>query len=823
MRKLNWKSALIGSTSLLCLSTSVAYAQAMPATSANDEVAANAPEQIVVTARRVDEKLQDVPISIRVFNQEQITDRNIVSAQDLSNYTPSLSTNTGFGGDNTTFALRGFVQDYGTQPSVGVYFADVVAPRGGGYTFPSGDGAGPGSFFDLQNVQVVRGPQGTLQGRNTTGGAVLFVPRKPTNEFGGYIEGSIGNYDLRRLQGAVNLPISDTAAFRLAVDHQDRDGYLRNRTGIGPKDLADLHYTAVRASLVVDLTPTLENYLIASYIDSKNNGNTQKLTACAPSLGRGAQFACPQLAREAAAGFGFYDVSSQLPNPRSTLEQMQLINTTTWDATDQLTIKNIASYAQSKSDLMIALYGVDWKVNGLPLTFNTIGTLPGISSSDQSTFTEELQFQGRTMDERLTYQFGAYLETSDPLGPSGNLGSSLLSCTDISRLQCSDPLGIVSTQANGNRTAVRVGTLASTVGRLKTRDYGLYGQASYSLTDQLKFTAGLRYTWDEQESTTTRISYRFPVLPPLTAAPTQVCVDAAFTPTCTETINDKSSAPTWLIDFDYTPIDDVLLYVKYSRGYRAGGVFPTGPIGYRTFDPERVDAYETGIKTSFDGAIKGTLNAAAFYNDFTDQQLRVVFTAAPGAPVSSATGVVNAGKSRIWGIEAEGSIEPFPNFQVEGAYTYLNTEIRRIVPLSSVDANYSINYAINPGLPLTLSPKHKITATASYRVPLGEIGQLKLAATYAYTDRQIATYTFINPALVAAYKADYTYLPSFSLVNVNAGWLNVGGSSIDVEAFVNNLTNEKYYSYYGAGAGQGTQTAILGQPRFYGARVRYRF
>src|SRR5260370_2276422 len=190
--------------------------------------------EIIVTARRVEERLQDVPISITVFNQQQLEDRNVVNPQDLAAYVPSLSANTNFGSENSSFAIRGFVQDIGTAPSVGVYFGDVVAPRGASNGIPAGDGAGPGSFFDLQNVQVLKGPQGTLFGRNTTGGAVLLVPQKPTSELGGYVEGSVGDFDLRRGQGVLNIPINDHLRVRLGIDHQGRAGYLTNHRVIGP-------------------------------------------------------------------------------------------------------------------------------------------------------------------------------------------------------------------------------------------------------------------------------------------------------------------------------------------------------------------------------------------------------------------------------------------------------------------------------------------------------------------------------------------------------------------------------------------------------------
>ena len=161
--------------------------------------------EIIVTARRVEERVQDVPISIQVFSQGQLDRHDITNAVDLAKYTPSLSANPNFGNDETTFAIRGFNQDGGSPPSVGVYFADVVAPRGNGNGIPIGDGTNHGDFFDLANVQVLKGPQGTLFGLNTTGGDILFVPQKPTSEFGGYGELSYGNYAMHRETGGAEF------------------------------------------------------------------------------------------------------------------------------------------------------------------------------------------------------------------------------------------------------------------------------------------------------------------------------------------------------------------------------------------------------------------------------------------------------------------------------------------------------------------------------------------------------------------------------------------------------------------------------------------
>ena len=351
-------------------------------------------------------RLQDVPISITVFNQEQLASRNIVNSQDLALYTPSLSANNNFGSQNASFAIRGFVQDIGTQPSVGVYFADVVAPRGASPNIPIGDGAGPGTFFDLQNVQVLKGPQGTLFGRNTTGGAILAVPQKPTSSLEGYIEGSVGNYDMKRIQAVVNLPLSDSFRLRLGVDHQQRNGYENNDSGVGPSKLNDVDYTAVRVSLVADVTPNIENYTILSYLLSDTHGEVQKVVGCNPSTNPAnlfGQLGCLQLQQEQAKGAGFYTVQSDLTNPDTRLQQMQAINTTTWRASDALSIKNIVSYAQLQETLATAQFGTNFRIvippfipaPGLPIDFANSTPLPGGKTADESTAPKRSRYRDK--------------------------------------------------------------------------------------------------------------------------------------------------------------------------------------------------------------------------------------------------------------------------------------------------------------------------------------------------------------------------------------------------------------------------------------------
>lgn len=809
----------------VALATGLTLVQPVAAQESKSETSSNAGD-IIVTARRIEERLQDVPISITVFNQTQLTDRNVVNAEDLATFTPSLSVNSAYGSDNTSFAIRGFNQDTGTAPSVGVYFAEVVAPRGTANSgINSGDGAGPGSFFDLQNVQVLKGPQGTLFGRNTTGGAVLLVPQRPTDSFEGYVEGSVGNYDLRRAQAVVNAPLGETARLRIAVDHNRRDGYQKNISGIGPKDFANLDYTAVRASLIVDLTPQLENYTIASYVHSKNNGAIEPLFACDPA-GIFGTLACAQLEAEKAMGADFYSVQNPVADPYSKLVQWQVINTTTWIASDALTIKNIASYAEARNSTRVNYTGTLWQVApGQPVAFSIIESPPGKGISSQYTFTDELQFQGTAAAGRLNWQAGGYFEYSGPLGSSGIASQVLLACQDGTSvgMNCTDPLGIGTTAQVG--VPVHIGAISSSLAQTTFRNVGVYGQGSFKIADALTLTAGARYTWDRQSTSNRRLSFIFPVEAPFTDAPIPVCFDASTTANdCSYDLEQKSSKPTWVVGLDYKPLSDLLLYAKYTRGYRAGGVRPNSPIGYREIEPEKVDSYEIGSKWSFRGAIDGYLNLAAFYNDFSNQQIFVGFSAVPGSGASPTNAIVNAGKSRIYGAEAEASLTPFDGFSISASYTYLNATIREIAPLVSTDPNYTISAAINPGDDLLLSPRHKASVTASYQLPLDEsLGTVTLAATYSYTARQLSNYDFNNPALLAAYGRNLAELDERNLLSLNLSWNSVGGSPFDAAVFATNVTNQKYYTYVASLGTLGFMAGTVGQPRMYGLRLRYNF
>ncbi|MBU6266370.1 MAG: TonB-dependent receptor [Sphingomonadales bacterium] len=824
----NWKIILAAGTALA--GAVPIAAQAQDAASTGD---------IVVTARRVEERLQDVPISISVFNQQQLANKNVTNATELATYTPSLAANNNFGEDNTTFAIRGFAQDIGTAPSVGTYFGDVVTPRGASNGQPVGDGASVGDFFDLQNVQVLKGPQGTLFGRNTTGGAVLFVPQKPTARLEGYIEGGLGNYNQRRIQTVINVPLSDTFRVRLGVDRQKRDGYLNNISGIGPDKFENLDYSAYRLSIVGDLTPDLENYVIASYSVSNTSGAINKVVAADATQGLFGGFAAAQMARE--AGGSFYNVENAIANAHLRTKQWQVINTTTWKATDTLTVKNIASYAQITQRGQNPIFGDLWYVPAggvvYPTNFQQSASPPGYNTANESTFTDELRFAGNSADNRLTWQAGAYLEVVRPLGLVGSQSPGFANCAGNgsgANLQCTDPFrGFLADQFHIPAAffPVSIGNINYTAGTTSFHDVGLYAQGTYKLSDAFKVTGGIRYTWDHETIDTIQQVYSVQA-PPAYGVTGFHCTNPLADANCSTHFFTKSSKPTWLIDFDYTPSHDLLVYAKYARGYRSATIAPNIPEGgtaaapntdLNYVRPEKVDTFEVGAKASFEGAVHGTFNVALFYNKFSDQQLQVGFLPIDPSKYPQTAAPVNAGKSKIYGAEVEASLTPVEGLEFTLGYTYLRTRIDAVLPSPSNPA-YNTQAAFVVGDPEALSPRNKLAFGATWTVPLpATIGRVSIGSSVTYRDKMLTNY--IDRANPNPLMAQWSYLPSLTLVDANVNWKGVVGSPVDLGFFVTNLTGKKYYTYTaGLGSSQlGFENGSVGAPRMYGVTMKVKF
>jgi iron complex outermembrane receptor protein len=797
-------------------------------------VMAQEESDIIVTARRIEERLQDVPVSITVFNQEQLDDRAVTNASDLATYTPSLSASSNFGPQNASFAIRGFVQDNFTAPSVGVYFADVITPRGAS-SVQAGDGAGPGSFFDLQNVQVLKGPQGTLFGRNTTGGAILLVPERPGYEYGGYIQGTVGDFNRQGVQAVLNVPLGDQARFRIGVDHMQRDGYLNNIGAFGPDDLNSVDYTAARASFVLDMAPNLENYSILSYAVSESSSHTQRPTICNPDAEIAGSsgtmptglYSCAQIDRLNASG-DFYAVENIISDPGNEFQQWQFINTTTWDISDTLTLRNIISYAELRNFSRSSVFGNYWIVDssivgpsgintvrpgfdGEPISPAQITNAPDTPLNYQNTITEEIQLQGSSFDNRLTWQTGLYYESSQPVnGFVGTMGQNNGRCADIGynpelnepdSSECVLPYNFLSGLSRALRTTEFV-------------DRAVYGQATFDITDQLSATLGLRYTDDHSEAVAQNYGYVYfedeqfqpGIISPRCSDPGPTVADG-----CLVFAEQDSQATTGVFDLEYSPTDDLMTYVKYSRGYRQGLVNPRGVPPYNEFDQEQVDTYELGLKTSWDSVLPGYLNVAAHYSDFTDQQLLVSFLDDQGRTNASAC---SCGTSEIYGVELDAGATLFDGFRVSGALAYLHTELVAFEDPPLPEGYVEFVPGNTVGYPLNQAPEWKGSITAAYTLPIEEsLGEITLAATYTYTDDYYTKST------------EFALIDGFSIVNLNLNWDHIGGSPVDLGIFATNVLDEEYYTFatdlYDSALG--FVSNVQGEPRMVGARLRYSF
>ncbi|MFK4875214.1 TonB-dependent receptor [Novosphingobium sp. ZW T3_23] len=816
------------------------------------------PGDIIVTARRTEERLQDVPISMTVYDSATIEKRNIVVASDLATYTPSLSVNTRYGAEKASFSLRGFNQDASTAPTVGVYFADVVGVRAQGGT-TSGNSVGAGTFTDLQNVQVLKGPQGTLFGRNTTGGAILLVPTRPTDVLEGNIEGTIGNYDQRRLQAALNVPLAETFKVRLAVDRNKRDGYMKNRSGIGPDAYNNTDYVYARLSILAELTPDLENYTIFHYSRSDTNGYANRYENCdrapASPLTGGpftryftATSACAQLDRQAARGDGKLDVEVSNPDPRFLLETWQVINTTTWLASDTLTVKNIASYGEFREDSAFNLYSDNFTIADTPVTrtFQSLGYVtigapfdyvaldiqPNYHAAAESTVTEELQLQGRSSNGKFNYVIGGYLEFSRPIGWNQQRTGIYGNCPDAGNLGCTGvlPLGLPA-------TTLGVALVSESRTRFDFDNHGVFAQGTYNFTDQFALTGGFRYTFDKIVGDSESNRWNLVTIPGVGTIPGgRVCNDVLNHPNvnllanggdttaCRTRISNKSNRPTWLIDVDFKPTPDMLFYAKYARGYRQGGVNFTNP-GLETWKPEKVDAYEIGAKLTLRGSVPGYFNVAGFYNDFSNQQVFGALIAKQGSGLVGGAAIINAGKSKIQGVEVDTGVTLFERLRLSAGYTYLDTEIKELAaPALSPDSPFEqIIPRGEPGDPLSYSPKNRLTVSADIDVPLGEkTGALSFGGNYTYTSSQAVDGYFYTAATAA--NPERVTIPATNLFNLNAAWTDIMGSGIDLSAFAINITNKHYKTASGGGfESSGVLDFAYGPPRMYGLRLKVNF
>lgn len=792
--------------------------------------------EIVVTAQRRNERAQDVPIAITAFSPERLQQQGITQAQNLQAMVPSLVV-----GNNGTpsreaqsFTIRGQGASFQASPGVVVYLNEVPLPAP--ISIPQQGGAG--NFVDLENVQILNGPQGTLFGRNTTGGAVLLVPKKPTNEFEGYAQAKYGNYDKVELEGVINLPVvEDKVLLRVAGAYQNRDGYTHDVVWNTDRD--DLHWSSGRVGLTLRPIEGFENYTMAYAASSQTNGTGTIVSALNiaglsdPSLGfcyegptvPGAIASC-DVYRAAVA-------DAEARGPRQTAHGVDsfqktktwgIINTSALDLNDELILRNIIAYQRFRTSYSIDSDGTVLQIDdGDPRNYPAPGqaTLPGdgtpityfnatptrIPRDNLKVFTEELQLQGNLFDNRLTFTTGAFFYDQRPVGPQG--AGAVGFCPAAFTGFC-DGYDIRYAITNTSKALYTQATL----------DLGLMSTE----LENLKITGGYRHTWDKIRGSSSYYG------DDLGTPGGVICFDTnlpqASPDQCGFVARLKTDAPTWNIGLDYKPSPALLLYGKVSRGYKAGGingnsVFPNT----RTFTPEFVTSYEGGFKSDVRiGNIPLRLNATYYHMNYRDIQRAT----GDFNPVTQAVGAqFLKANARIQGIEAEASLRPFPGIEIGGTFSYTDAKYKRYeyrpnIPVQDCSGNF-----INPGetavltcLPFQyVSPYIFSLHVSAERQLSGNLGTISMFLNYAHSSSQHTEATVIAKDQKPGEK-----LESFGTLNLSIDWRNVGGSRLDIGLYGTNLTNKLYRVSNSNTFASALYTATLyGEPRMYGVRLRYAF
>ena len=770
------KMILLGSISLLAMIATPVSAQQASA----DEAEADEFGTITVTARRRDETLDKVPASVSAFSTEQLAARSISTESDLQRAVPGLTIRESLSSNQLNYSLRGQSVDAYSSSSPGVlpYFNEFQVTT-----------TSATSFIDLESVQVIKGPQGTLFGRNTTGGAVLYGTAKPTNDLSGFAKARIGNYDLREGELVLNLPlVTDRVLVRLAGSILRRDGFMYD--DLNDIDLGRDSAQTGRISVLLRPSDRLENITMFQY-NSTNGTNAgspifnvypASVTAITYSplgLGPGwpiyvagnpgvdpaglASFAAAQALR------GPYRVSFNSDSEHRGRSKI-LTNTTTFEASDDITLKNIVGYSYGRSADSTDVDGTPYAIYS-----NGLDELHDRQVFSAKQWSEEFQVQGKALDSRLEYIVGGYL------GYEKKYFYIPTSFFDLRPL--------VPTVPGADKENVQI-----------SKNQGLFVHGSYGINDQLKFTAGFRYTWEQVRAN---------------HLPRSLYGQLGFAP---NGIRETFSKPSWNVGLEYQANSDLLLYVTHRGSWRSGG-FNTNSqlapgsiaVGGALFLPETTKDIEAGLK--YNGSLGNTplrFNVAA-YNQWVDNIQRAVYVnITTPIPLGPTALTANVPQAKITGIELEAEIRPVSWLTLGANFAYTDARFNKnIVTLFGVTTAFG---------PFPDTPKTTGSIFAQISVPLaGDMGEMSFRGDF-YSQSKFfysSVNNTINPGSV---------LPGYSVANFRVNWNEISGSKVSAAFFVKNAFNKTYYTGgLALGSVLGLNTAIPGRPRMYGAEVSVNF
>jgi iron complex outermembrane recepter protein len=810
--------ALLAGTAVIGLS------QAPAAVAQTDQPAATANgglEEIVVTARRKEERVQTVPIAITAFSQADIEKKHINQVKDLSQQVPSLAITASQSDVNALYS--GFVRLRGL-PGTEIYFNDV--PLGSADYNPTTGlthGLSQGFYYDLDNLEVLKGPQGTLFGKNSIGGLISIEPKKPTDKFEGYGMATFGNYGDRQFEGAVNIPVvQDKLLVRIAGQSQQRDGYTKDISN--GKDLDNIDYYAWRVGVTFRPTDDFENYFLYDGYYQHSNGSAEIIKYINPKFpltGLSSSFtpvpttvngqpnpACMYTVTLAASGagappggcgvayFGLYPTLPALFAEQQKLGDRAIVgqsiaglgkdyfygftNTSRWDITDDLTIKNIAAariFKQLSTD--------DFTSVGLPI-LNIGDPVNNKTWGDNSVqYTDELQLQGKALNDKLSWVAGGYIEFDHPLGDS---------------LLPSTAAGSISYYHFHN----------------SERDQALFAHGIYDLSDYiegLRFTAGYRYTWDYVSIQERGTNNQDGVTRGAGGAPTNCAepVVGTFDRNCETASSTHFSSFGWNLALDYQVDPDTLVYVRSGNAYRPGGTNPQVELPFQNLKPEHVTDVEIGAKSDWDLlGVHARTNGDIFHTDYKAIQVaQLVSVVDSTGATHAASETLNAASATLEGAEFEATFLPYKGVEISPHASYIFAQYDQYPA-----AFGALSSSSKP--PFFYLPKWQYAVTGTYHLPVDEAwGDIAIGLTYSWYGHQYITVTAGEIQNI---------MPSYENFDLRVDWTNFFGQPIDLGAFVTNLTDNTHITgLQTIYTTLGFTSAAYNAPRMFGFSVKYRF
>ncbi len=727
---------------------------------------------VTVTAQRREESVQDVPLAVTAVTGDQLAELRVENIENISLVSPSItfsktnapaaSSNIQIRGIGTTGQSRVF------EGAVGVFIDGVYRTR---------SGQALSSFLDIDGLQVLRGPQGTLFGKNTSAGALLLNSTAPDlDEVSGYVAGSYGNYNAFDISGAVNIPVSDTFALRVAGSHSEQDGFLDSPAGDSENDQS---MDSFKVSALWEPTDALSVKVIADYSTEDDEVGYATVNAVDGPL------------QPLINGL---TLANGLALPSSDLEDYEAsINTPTSNKVEDKGIALLVDWEVGPGTLKSVTASREYDtVQNADADFTGADILIINEKFNSTFFSQELTYGGEISGAvNANYLFGAFYSDEElDMGRDLNWGTQAQPFWDVVLGAQGIPAGLSNAAAGNWAQEVLIGTAES---------LALFTHWDFALNDQLNLITGLRYSEDEKTGSFNYDFFRDPIFDPLAIA------GSGPGPEYARTFADEAVSGT--LSLQYRPNADLMYYASYNRGYKAGGVnvdasgagvpgsslnpLDTGTPADPIFTPETIDAFELGAKVDWmDGAAR--TNVAVFYNDIQDLQvaqfLGLIFT------------ILNSPKAESYGAE-------FEHTQALTDYLVWNASATWLP-----EAGYGEDAAIGVLSGRRFPNAPEISANTALNLDYDLSGGKALTGLLQV---QYSGERFTNTASNLEEKA-------VTLVNANLGLAFENGLS--VSAFLRNALDERYVSQHFNTPLQGDdRNAYVASPRTFGISVRKTF